>query len=198
MANAVDYVNRALSLLGAETITALDYADSPNAATAKDLYDPTVDELLMEWPWRFAVGRESLSKLTTTPLNTDFEYEYALPADLLRIVTTDVEDGQWMLYRDPESGYRRLYANQDGVKADMVRRPDDSLFPPHFQRALVHRLAMVLAMPVTRKPEFFSLYAGMAASAIQQAKAQDWNEQPWPEMDDGNLLINARNGGTGY
>jgi len=197
MATSVDYVNRALALLGAETITALSYDDSPNAATAKDLYDPTVDELLMEWPWRCAVGRESLSQLTTTPLNTDFEYEYALPSDLLRIVATDIPDGQWMLYRDPESGYRRLYANADSVMADMVRRPDDSLFPPHFQRALVHRLAMVLAMPVTRRADFFSLFASMAASSIQQAKAQDWNEQPWLEMDDGNLIINARNGNTG-
>lgn len=195
MATPVDYVNRALSMLGAETIAALEYSDSANAATAKDLYDPTVNELLMEWPWRFAVGREQLSRLTTTPLNTDFEYEYALPADLLRIVTTDVDDGQWMLYRDPESGYRRLYANADSVKADIVRRPDDSLFPPHFQKALVHRLAMVLAMPVTRRPDFFNLYAGLAEAALGQAKAQDWNEQPWPEMDDGDLLIDARNGG---
>lgn len=196
MSTPVDYVNRALSMLGAETITALSYDDSPNAATAKDLYDSTVNELLMEWPWRFAVGREQLSRLTTTPLNADFEYEYALPTDLLRIVSTDIPGGSWMLYRDPESQYRRLYANADSVKADMVRRPNDSLFPPNFQRALVHRLAMVLAMPVTRRVDFLQVFAGMAAASLQQAKAQDWNEQPWPEMDDGNLLINARNGGA--
>lgn len=196
MATAVDYVNRALSLLGAETIDALTPEDSPNAATATELYPSTVDELLSEWPWRFATSREQLSRLVTTPAHPDYAYEYALPSDLLRIVRTDLDDGDWLLYRDAASGYRRLYANATSVKADMVRRPDPALFPPHFQKALVNRLAMVLAMPVTRRPDFFTLFAGLADRALSTAKTTDWNEQPWPEMDDGNMIINARNSGA--
>lgn len=192
MSTAVDYCNRALSLIGAETITALDMSESPNAATCVSLYEPTVDELLGEWPWRFAVGREQLSRLTTTPPDTRYAYEYALPADTLRIVRMDQPNADWMLYRDPASGYRRVYSNADSLLADLVRKPDPALFPAHFQKALVHRLAAVLAMPITRRPEFAQLYLGMAAASVSAAKAQDWNEQPWVEMDDGNIFANSR------
>lgn len=194
MSSSVQQVNRALTLLGAETISALTPEDSPAAAMAVDLYDPTVDELLAEFPWRFAVAREQLSKLTTTPANTNYTTEYALPADTLRIVRTSNDNDDWMLYRDFETGYRRLYSNSTTLWADLVRRPDPALFPAHFVEALVYRLASVLAMPITRRVDFMQAFAGMAAAALSKAKAIDWNEQPWPDMDDGNIIANARLG----
>lgn len=194
--SSVDYVNRALVMLGAETITALTLEDSPNAATAVDLYDPTLEQLLSEWPWRFATGRVQLSQIDDVdPIDTAWTYQYALPAVTLRIVRTDVTNGRWMLYRDPESGYRRLYSDEASVWADIVQVPDAALFPPHFQTALVASLAAQLAMPVTRKWDIAQTFEARAQRAISSAKAHDWNEQPWPEMDDACLLLNARFGG---
>ena len=32
--------------------------------------------------------------------------------------------------------------------------------------------------------------------SLATAIAQDWNEQPWPELDDGDWLVNAKYGGA--
>lgn len=194
MPTAVDYVNRALHLLGAGTISALTPEDSPNAATAVQLYEPTLHELLARHPWRFAATRVQLSQLTDAPANTDWSYQYALPVGTLRVVRTDVNAGSWMLYRDPAAGYRRLYSNESVVWADLVLEPDASLFPPHFQAVLVARLAAALALPITRRAEIAQAYDARAADAESAAITQDWNEQPWPELDDGNVLVHAKYG----
>jgi hypothetical protein len=79
------------------------------------------------------------------------------------------------------------------VWADVIIRPtSQEYYPTHFQRAVVARLAKAFAMPVTRRTEFFSSFSQMAEVEVGRAKMQDWNEQPWPELDDGNLIAEAR------
>lgn len=201
MATSVEYVNRALHLLGAQPITALSLEDSPNAATAVALYQPAVDELLAEWPWRFATTRVQLSEVAEDlPGPTGWwTHQYAIPNDCLKIIRTDRQSGRWEIFAAPggvEGGgmQRRLYSDETLVWADMVRRIDPTLFPAHFQRALVNRLAAVLAMPVTRKWDIAQYFAQMADRVLAGSKAHDANEQPMGELDDGNLLADARYG----
>lgn len=194
MASAVEYVNRAILTLGGQPIAVLSPEDSPLAATAIDLYTATLEQLLAEFPWRFATTRMQLSKLTTSPADTNWQYEYALPAETLRVVRTDLRDGAWMLYRDQASGYRRLYSNESVVWADIVVQGDAALFPAHFQTALVARLCAALAMPVTRRIDIMQAFKAEAEREVSKACTQDFNEMPWQELEDGNLLADARFG----
>lgn len=195
MGNSVDYVNRALQTLGARKISVLSYEDSQNAATATDLYEPCVNELLGDGtPWGFARVRVQLSQLVPAPANTDWTYAYALPANTLNAIRTDVDNGSWIFYADPDSGNRVLYSNETAVYADIIRRTDDSLFPPHFVKALVARLTAALAMPVTRSAAAMQAFEKLANDAAATAAVIDWNMAPWPQLDDGNVLTDAKFG----
>lgn len=196
MPSDVDYVNLALNQLGARPIVALTPSDSQAAAIALPIYEFTVDNLLSKTSWRGATTRVTLSRLTTSPANTNFKYEYALPNGTLRIVRTDKRDDHWMLYRDMESGYKRLYSNREAVKADIVLRPDAALFPQHFQALLVAELAAALALPITRRADVKQAAEQAAVLARAEAVTTDWNEQPWPELDDGDTLTQAKYGGV--
>lgn len=200
MATAVDYVNRALDLIGARPISVLSPEDSPNAATASRLYEPALDEMLSEWPWRFATTRVQLSQVAEgLPGGSDWTYQYAIPLDCLRIVRTDTPQARFEIYAAPGEVagggmQKRLYTDEPVVWADVVRRIDSSLLPAHFTRAFVMRLAALLAMPVTRRFDIADAFEARAVAALAEAKAQDWNEMPWPELDDSRLLADARYG----
>lgn len=189
---AVDYVNRALLLLGGETIAALNSTDSPNSASATILYQPTVDELLAEYPWRFATTHQQLTKLVAVPPNSIYKYQYELPANTLRVVNVSIDTGNWQFYKETSTGLRRLYSDETIVWADVIIRPSSDSYPAHFERALVSRLAKALAMPVTRRPDFYSLFSAISDREVSAAKSQDWNEQPWPELADGDLISASR------
>lgn len=190
----LDFVNRALVMLGGETVAAVNDTDSPNGAAANLVYQPTLNELLAEYPWRFAVRRVQLTQQVAAPPNSVYKYQYALPANTLRVVDVAIDSGRWEFYRDAAGNERRLYADDTVVWADVIVQytSDDFPYPAHFERALVARLAMALAMPVTRRVDFYRLYAAIADAEVSRAKTQDWNEQPWPEMDDGDLILAAR------
>ena len=194
--NDVDFVNLALNNLGAEPIVALEASDSAAAAIAIPIYQFTLEVLLSTHPWRFATSRVQLSRLVTTPADVRFRYEYALPVNTFRVVRTSTTNDDWMLYRDPVSGYRRLYSSSASVFADIVTLPDSSLFPPHFQNALVAALTANLALPITRRAEVKQLMDAVAAAARGAAMTHDWNEQPWPTLDDGNAILDSRYGGV--
>lgn len=196
MATDVDFVNLALNNLGADQIVALSLEDSAQAAMAVPIYLFTLDALLSAHSWRFATTHVQLARLTTSPKDSRYKYEYALPNATLRIVKTNLRSDDYILYRDEESGYRRLYSNRTEVWADIVLKSDSSLFPPHFQIALVAALTAALALPITRRGDIKASMEQAAAVALATAIAQDWNEQPWPELDDGDWLVNAKYGGA--
>jgi len=194
--NDVDYVNLALNNLGAEQIVALEASDSAAAAMAVPIYQFTLEVLLASHSWRFATSRVQLSRLTTTPTDTRYPYEYALPVNTFRIIRTSIRGDDWMLYRNAESGYRVLCSASPAVWADITTISDSSLFPPHFQQALVAALTAALALPITRRAEVKQVMDAAAMAARAAAITHDWNEQPWPELDDGNAILDSRYGGS--
>ena len=191
-ASSVELVNEALAVLGAEPITTLTAEDSPTAATALTLYQPTLDRLLAEFPWRFATKRLVLSQDAETPPDP-WSYQYTLPAATIRVIRTDQDVENFDLYRDDSDGTRKLYSNRSAVTADVVVSiTDPGLLPAHFEEALVARLAERLAMPVTRRVDFWQVLKADALRAVSRAKTQDWNEAPARTFEDGDVLAHAR------
>jgi hypothetical protein len=198
VANATSITNRALSMLGAARIGVLASDDSPQAAIALELYQPTVDALLSEWDWRFAVEVRQLSQVAEPlPAGADWDYQYAIPTNCLRLIRLDVENIPYEVVSSPtgnEGGQRRLYSNESELWAHMVIRKEAALWPAHFAEALVYRFAAVLAMPITRRVDFAQAFDAKADAAVAKAKAIDWNEQPWPEIQGGRMLADAQFG----
>ena len=82
----VDIINRALSKIGAQRISARG-EDNNRGRIMDSLYEPVRDELLRECPWNFAIARDSLAADPVAPI-----YEWAtafdVPADLLYMVSS--------------------------------------------------------------------------------------------------------------
>lgn len=195
MPSSVDYINRALRLLGGETIISLDPEDSPTAAVAVEIYDPTVREMLAKHPWRFATARIQLAEVVEDlPAGSPWTHQYAIPTSTLRLVRTDQTSARFELFAAPTGSQLRMYTDEPVVWADVTRVVDDTLFPPMFAKALVMRLAAELAMPVTRRIDIAQSFEGRAIAAEADAIVQDWSQSPWYELDDGNILADARFG----
>lgn len=195
MPNEVDDVNIALITLGARKISVLSYEDSQNAATATDIYPIALDQLLGNGtPWTFAKFRVQLSQLVPVPANSEWAYAYALPSNTINVVETDVHNGAWVFYGDPDSNNRVLYSNETAVYADIIRRVESALLPPHFRAALHAKLIAMLAMPITRNANTAAVFGKIADEAAATAAVIDWNMAPWPELDDGNVLADAKFG----
>lgn len=83
----VEIVNKALILIGDQTITAMSQ-NAPRAILMNALWAGTRDNLLRECPWNFATKRTGLAASVTAP-----EYEWTaafpLPDDFLYMVSTE-------------------------------------------------------------------------------------------------------------
>ena len=67
MANSkFDICNKALVLVGANTITSFNQATT-ESKVANNLYESTLENLLTRCRWRFASKQKQLSKNTTNP-----------------------------------------------------------------------------------------------------------------------------------
>jgi hypothetical protein len=82
--SAVSICNRALQLLGDESIVSL--TDDNNRARAMNLaYEPIRRRELQVRRWRFSISRASLPALADTP-DSGYAYQYQLPNDFLRLI----------------------------------------------------------------------------------------------------------------
>ncbi len=82
--------NKALNLIRAKRISALT-DDSINARLCNNIYDLTLESILMEHPWSFAQKRATLAVVDETPAFTDdfMTIVYQKPSDLLRVNFTN-------------------------------------------------------------------------------------------------------------
>lgn len=87
MASEVDVANRALTKVGAARITSLS-DNQESARVVSSAWDAVRDAELRAHAWNFAIKRDQLAALVTTP-SWGYDYEYQLPADCLRILQID-------------------------------------------------------------------------------------------------------------
>lgn len=155
-ASAVSIANRALQILGAGTITALT-DDTERARVLNVAYEPVRDAELGRRRWRFAIKRDSLAALATTP-DSDYLYEFQYPGDCLKIIEggdirsmADLTD-----YRSGASAIvsvegRKILTNLTAPLAIryLARITDVSLFSAPFCEALSARLAYECCSRIT-------------------------------------------------
>lgn len=101
MASKTDVMNRALTKLGDSRITS-PTDDDEKAIVLNAMFDTLRDAELRAHNWNFAIKRDQIAALSSTP-SYGFSYEYQLPGDCLRVLMLDDRYVGYSL-----AGYRTL------------------------------------------------------------------------------------------
>lgn len=155
------FLNAALSMIGASRINAIDDG-STNANHCRALYPPLLDFLLRKHNWNFNGARAVLVRNSTVPA-FGFNYTYVLPGDLLKIRTyngynvnvSNLVDfsGVWMqifiLNYTVEA--KKILSNDGNVYLGYSKRTTDpTIWDPMFYRLAQTWLASDLARAIPK------------------------------------------------
>ena len=94
----INIVNRALTLLGVNTITALTDPDKA-ASTASVLWDDTRAAVFRSHPWNCLTKRVALSKDSVAPAY-GYSAKFQLPADFLRLIRLENPKENYQIEND--------------------------------------------------------------------------------------------------
>jgi len=169
MANSeVSICNMALLRLGQSRISSLTQSGL-EAELSNVYYGATLEELLTDYEWPFAIERRSLAASSSTNL-TDFYYKYAIPSQCLRILTfldgddfSEVTD-EWFIegafvYSNRGPGYIKYISN--------ITNP--ALFTQPFVEALALRIAIKMCIKMTQDQSLMNMLYQEYAVAMQSA-----------------------------
>lgn len=190
MASQVAICNLALTTLGADRITALS-DNSENARRLTAIYDYCVEDVLRAHPWNFAITRQQLALLTSTP-TFGYELEYQLPGNCLRVI--EVNDGT-NLITDFKIEGRKLLTDEDTVYVKYIGNVSDpNQFTSQFIFVLASRLAAEIAYAVTNNKATAEQMLELYQQRLQQAKETDAQESDSVNVIDQDLwTIDNRN-----
>lgn len=170
MTAQVDICNIALSRLGGEAITAIDEG-SRGARLCLLHYGPVLDSLLREHQWNFAIKRRSLA-LSTTPPAFEYDNQFALPDDWLRVVR--INEGECVDYRIEG---RFLLANTLVVNLEYVAQvTDPNLMDAQFRDVFAQRLAAEMAYPLTKNQTITESAWKVYNDKVRMARGMDAQE----------------------
>ena len=119
MASQVQICNLALMKFGSITITSIT-EDTSEARACNALWELVRDDLLYSYPWKFALTRYSMGTPLTADPEFEYDYQYTLPADCLRVLEvyeaseeTWTVEGNVLLYSDTEPQIRYIAKIED-------------------------------------------------------------------------------------
>jgi len=185
----VDIANSALAKLGAPLIEAL--TDTVRAAVlCNERYPILRKKLLASHPWNFATKRVSLAATADEPI-FEYDMEFALPTGCLRVLDTDLSEGEEWEIENGVSNGRVLLCNADAVKIKYIKDITDvTLFPPHFEECLALLLAADISYAITQnntvKQDMWSAYKNEVREArsidAQEAQKSALDTNPWIDV----------------
>ena len=154
MATDISMSSNALLLIGHETINSFTDAGA-GARSASNLYATVYEDALTGYPWRFAMGKVALSKLTADPLN-EWSNAFQLPGDLLLVYRT-YPRSTFEIYED------KLYSDQETIEIDYWFKPAETTLPPYFVKYMQYALAAEFAISVTDNRTLAELFDAKAS-----------------------------------
>jgi len=170
MASEVSICNRALALLGANTITSLtDGSTEANVCNA--VYADARDAVLRAFPWSCAIQRASLAQLSTAPV-WGYDKAYSLPNDPYCLAVLDLkEDSQYRIEG------RTLTCNTELATIKYVARiTDPGQFDPALVFALACRIGAEVSYALTQNRSLSNDMWSMADKTINDAAMYDGAE----------------------
>jgi hypothetical protein len=157
-ASIIDICNMALAHVGiGQRIEALT-DEGQEAAQCDQFYDKAREATLRDFDWPFAEKTIALA-LTEEDPNTEWEFSYTYPVDCIRARRILTGTGNSFTPRVPFKIARGtassvIHTNlEDAVLLYTSDEKDPGLFDGSFVVALSYRLAMFIAMPLSRRQE---------------------------------------------
>lgn len=167
MASKIGIINHSLILIGESPITSL---SSAVGTVAETVYDTTLESMLTDHRWRFAVKKVALVAASGSPLN-EWTNHFTLPSDMLMLIRT-YPNSVYEIYED------KLATNNNSVAVDYVFNPGETKYPEYFVKALAHQLASDMALSVTNDKTLEQRMAQKAEMAVAKAKHKDSQGRP--------------------
>ena len=140
--------NQALLKMGAKPAISHRTEDSDNARACNTFYDSVRDAVLRSHPWNCAIKRKTLTALSAAPL-MDYDHQYQLPTNpwclrMLQVGALADQPTRWRVEG------RLLLTDEKSPKIVYIKRiTDTNEFDPLLVDALVLKLSLKLAMPLT-------------------------------------------------
>lgn len=166
--------NSALAKLGVDFIS--DLTDETKAAIlCNEQYDKKRQQLLRAHPWNFAIKRVSLAKTATTP-EFEFDNEFQLPSDCLRVLKIDDEGyipnyPTWVIEGD------KLLSSLDTVKIKYIADIEDvGLFDENFTEALAFLIASDLSYALVQSASLSKAMLELHDRVLRDARSFDAQE----------------------
>lgn len=169
MATDIDICNRALVRLGSGIITS--FSDGDKGTICDVGYQSVKPMLLTMHPWRFAMYKRQLSKLSTVPAN-EWEYEHQLPSDMLSgpWAVWDSTDTDGVPITEWERYGNQIYSNSTVLVIDYRVDVTEGYFPPWFATLVELALCAAIAPAITSNPDggLAQHYNGLAFGTPQE------------------------------
>ena len=187
--SSLDIANRALILVGANTISSFD-EDSEEGRVSNSMYEDMIRTLLISSRWRFATKQATLNLLSDTPQGR-YTRKYQLPSYYLMLHAITVNDLviEYNVYED------EVYADTseaDVLIADYTFRTAEANFPSYFIMLAEYRLATILATALARDEQMASLFDVQTARLAQQAKTLDSQQQTTRKLVTSRFITDRR------
>lgn len=146
------------------------------------LYEKVRDSLLRAHPWNFAVKRVKLNSASAVAPAYGFSNAFALPADFLRFIKTDMPTEPYAL--ESHEGARSILINTSSVNFKYVADVTDAnLFDELFKRVLSARLALDLAISLTRNQTLRDRIRAEFEDTMAEAQFADSQEAPIQSLE---------------
>lgn len=139
----VSVCNSALVKVGADRISSITQ-DTKSAKILNAIFNTVRDDVLRAHRWNFAMTRATLAPTGTEP-DFEYDYQYDLPSDCLRIVETYPDDIDFVVEG------RTILSNESELSVVYIRRNEDpASWDSCFAEALAWRLAREVAYNLTQ------------------------------------------------
>jgi hypothetical protein len=170
--------NRALQILGADSITALT-DDNNRAREMTRAYQPLRDAEIERHKWRFSLKRASIAALSAAPA-FGYARQFQVPTDFIALVSGGDLTGYADLTDYRGSSDEELFSLEGNVILTNLDAPlniaykaritDTNLFPPSFAELLAARIADETCERITQSDSKRSICMDAYKRALREAR----------------------------
>lgn len=196
-ASETHIANLGLQILGAPSI--INLTDDTLSAREMNLaYASVRDAELNRRRWRFSIVRASLAALAAAPSGDDFERQFQLPGDFIRLIeggdlssVVDLSDYRGRIGAQYSIEGRRILSNLSAPLAIryISRITDTTLFTPSFDMALAAKLAFQTCEKITQSTTKQETCRATYKEAIRDAAIAQALELPSEAIGDDTWIM---------
>mgnify|MGYP003126767478 FL=1 len=184
MATKIELISNALILIGDLPITSLD-GNTRAQTVANNLYDNIVQSELTKFTWGFARKKAQIDLTVDSPVGTEWQSIYQLPADMLFLIRVNPLV-PYNLYGD------KLYTNtKSALYVDYIYNAPESTWPVYFSKMIEYALAMDFAPSIRDSGGAMDANARQYVNASRMARYTDSQQRPVEPLAS-NPFVNVR------